>query len=153
MEEIEAFFKKHNAPVFHEVSPLADPSVFGLLNERGYQPVELTSVMFRPLDAENASGLPKNPNISTRIIGTDEIDIFAKTSVAGWSAEMPEFEDFGIELCRIGANSKGALPFIAELNGKPIATGTLYVYDDVALLAGASTIPESRKTRRTKCSA
>jgi GNAT superfamily N-acetyltransferase len=145
LEEIEAFFKRHKSPVFHEVSPMADPSIMTLLNERGYQPIELTSVMYRTLDLENALDLPKNPNISTRIIGKDEVEIFAKTSVAGWSAEMPEFADFGIELCRVGANSKGALPFIAELEGKPIATGTLYIYDDVAELAGASTIPEGRR--------
>lgn len=145
MDEIEAFFRKHNAPVFHEVSPLADSSVMALLNKRGYQPCELTSVMYRTLDAESAFDLPKNPNISTRIIEPEEIDIFAKTSVAGWVSEMPEFESFGLELCKVGANSKGALSFIAESVGKPIATGTLYIYDDVALLAGASTIPESRK--------
>ncbi len=143
--EIEAFFQTHNAPVFHEVSPLADASVLALLNGRGYQPIELTSVMFRPLDAENEIGLPKNPNISTRIIGADEIDIFVKTAVADWSAEIPEFEDFRIQLCRVRANTKGATSFLAESGGKPIATGTLYIYDDVAELAGARTIPEYRR--------
>ncbi len=144
METIEAFFKKHNAPIFHEVSPLADASIIALLNERGYQPIELTSVMYRTLDSENAFSLLKNVHISTRIVGKDEIDIFAKTSVAGWSAEMPEFADFGVELCTVGANSKGATSFIAELDGKPIATGTLFVCGNVAMLGGASTIPESR---------
>ncbi len=145
MDKIEEFFKRRNAPVFHEVSPLADSSLIDLLNERGYQPIELTSVMYRTLDAENTLGLPKNPRISTRIISSDEIDIFAKTSVTGWSAEMPEFADFGIELCTVGANSKSASSFIAELDGKPIATGTLFIYDDIAFLAGTSTVPEGRK--------
>jgi hypothetical protein len=44
----------------------------------------------------------------------------------------------------VGANSKSILPFIAELNGKPIATGSMSIYEDVAILCGASTIPESR---------
>ncbi len=145
LDAIEAFFKQRNAPVFHEVSPMADSSLLGLLNERGYCPVELTSVMFRPLDAENEIDLPNNPNIGTRIIGKDEVEIFAKTSADGWSSEMPEFSDMMMQYCRIGAQSAGALPFIAELDDKAIATGTLYVYDDVALLAGASTIPEARK--------
>lgn len=144
METIESFFKKHNAPVFHEVSPVVDDSIMALLNERGYQPVELTSVMYRTLDSTNALNLPKNRHISTRIIGKDEVNVFAKTSVAGWIEEMPELADFGIELCRIGANSKSALPFIAELDGKPIATGSMSICDDVAMLCGASTIPESR---------
>jgi hypothetical protein len=49
LEEIESFFRERDAPVFHEVSPLAGISLFGLLNGRGYQPVELTSVMHRSL--------------------------------------------------------------------------------------------------------
>ncbi len=144
LDEIEEFFRKHNAPIFHEVSPLADASLINLLNDRGYQPIELTNVMYRMLGADDAVDSPKNSNISTRIINSDEINIFAETSVAGWSAEMPEFADFGIELCTVGANSKGASSFIAELGGKPIATGTLFVCGDVAMLGGASTIPESR---------
>ena len=145
LDEIEEFFKRHAAPVFHEVSPLADASLIGLLNERCYQPIELTSVMYRMLGAEDALDSQANPRISTRIVSGDEIDIFAETSVAGWSAEMPEFADFGIELCKIGAVTKGASPFIAEFDGKPIATGMLFVYEDVALFGGASTIFEGRR--------
>ena len=144
METIESFFKKHDAPVFHEVSPMVDDSIIALLNKRGYQPIELTNVMYRTLDSEEAFNLPKNVHISTRIIDKDEVDVFAKTSVEGWIAEMPEFADFGLELCQVGANSKSILPFIAELNGKPIATGSMSICDDVAMLCGASTIPESR---------
>ncbi len=145
LDEIEAFFKKHNAPVFHEVSPMADPSLLGLLDERGYRPFELTSLMFRPLVLDDEVTLPKNPNIETRIIGADEIEVFAKTSVSGWSAEMPERESFGLEFCKVSVNSKGASAFIAEIEGKPIATGTLFVCGDVGELGGASTIPEARR--------
>jgi len=65
LDEIEAFFKRHDAPIFHEVSPLADSSVINLLNERGYQPIELTNVMYRTLGAENAIDSQTNPRIST----------------------------------------------------------------------------------------
>ena len=144
MDEIEAFFKQHDAPVFHEVSPLADPSLLGLLNERGYRPVELTSMMFRSLESEDKINLPKNPNIETRIIGAEEIDIFAKTAVKGWSAEMPEFESFGLDFCRVSANSKSASSFIAEIEGVSAATGSLLICEDVGELGGASTVPEFR---------
>ncbi|MEJ7618307.1 MAG: hypothetical protein WKF30_15380, partial [Pyrinomonadaceae bacterium] len=49
LEKIENFFAERGAPVFHEVSPLADPGLLPLLNERRYQPLEFTSVMYRPL--------------------------------------------------------------------------------------------------------
>jgi len=37
------------------------------------------------------------------------------------------------------------LSFLAELNGQPIATGALTIAGDVALLAGASTVPSARR--------
>ncbi|MEP7038631.1 MAG: GNAT family N-acetyltransferase [Acidobacteriota bacterium] len=144
LDEIEAFFKRHNAPVFHEVSPMADALLIGLLNERGYRPVELTSVMFRLFESKDEISLPKNPNISTKIIGADEIDIFAKTAVAGWSAEMPEFESFGLDFCKVSAHSKSASSFMAEIEGVPIATATLFICEEVGELVGASTMPEVR---------
>src|SRR5262249_32857769 len=49
MERLEEFFQKRGAHVHHEVSPMADPALLALLNERGYQPIELTSVMYRPV--------------------------------------------------------------------------------------------------------
>ncbi|MEZ5345988.1 MAG: hypothetical protein R2681_10585 [Pyrinomonadaceae bacterium] len=145
LDEIEEFFKCRNAPVFHEVSPMADPSLIGLLNKRGYQPVELTSVLIRPLDVENELDLAVNPNIRTRIIREDEVELFAQTSTGGWSSEMPEFSDMMLQYSRVGAQSSGALPFIADLNDEAIATGTLYICGEVALLAGASTIPSGRR--------
>lgn len=49
IERLEEFFQDLNAPVFHECSPLADPSAVAQLNERSYEPFEFTSVMFRPI--------------------------------------------------------------------------------------------------------
>ncbi len=144
MDELEDFFKSHNAPVFHEVSPLADPSHMELLNRRGYQPMELTSVMYLSLAKQAPSARPLNPQITTRVIKSDEVDIWARTAASGWSTEMPGMEDFMFSFCRIGAQCAEAFPYIAEMDGDPISTGALLIYEDVALLAGASTIPEGR---------
>src|SRR5918992_268459 len=40
LDQIEQFFEARGAAVFHEVCPVADQSVFTLLQERGSQPVE-----------------------------------------------------------------------------------------------------------------
>jgi len=50
VDELEAFFRERGAPIFHEVSPLADAAVLPLLIGRGYQPFEFTSVLYRPID-------------------------------------------------------------------------------------------------------
>jgi GNAT superfamily N-acetyltransferase len=77
------------------------------------------------------------------VVEKDEIDVWAETSVEGWS-EFPEYADFFRDLAKVVAHSKGP-SFLAELDGKPIATGALTIHGDVALLAGASTIPDARR--------
>ena len=144
LEKLEVFFMKHNAPVYHEVSPLADASTINLLNERGYQPVELTSVMFMPIE-EIKLDSAVNPKIKTRIIETGEEKLWAQTSADGWATEMEGLADFMFQFGQISAQVNGGFPFLAELEGKPISAGMLFVYDDVAILAGASTIPEGRR--------
>ena len=127
----------------HEVSPLADASLFGLLNERGYRPIEFTSVMYRRLAAADASGTAINPNITTRIIRADEAGLWARTSSEGWNTEMEGLADFMYEFGQISARSM--VSFIAEADDQPVATGALFINEETALLAGASTIPAGRR--------
>ncbi|MDQ3064088.1 MAG: GNAT family N-acetyltransferase [Acidobacteriota bacterium] len=145
LDKIETFFKNHNAPVFHEVSPLADASLFALLNERGYQPLEFTSVMFRPMTGVINLGVPLNSKIKTRIVETGEEKLWAQTSANGWATEMEGLAEFMFEFGQISAQCAGGFPFLAEIENAPVATGMLFVYDDVALLAGTSTVPEGRR--------
>lgn len=144
LDEIEAFFAKHDAPVFHEISPLADPSHMELLASRGYRPVELTSVMFREL----TSGVEKrerNAELKTRVIGSQEVELWARTSAEAWKTEHEVLGDFMFNFGSISAQCTGAFPYIAELAGSPIATGMLFIYDDISMLAGASTLPDGRR--------
>jgi Acetyltransferase (GNAT) family len=144
-DEIEAFFKERNSPILHEVSPLADASVLALLNERGYKPIEYTNVMFQTIGKDFDPQLALNPKITTKIIGEDEILMWAETSANGWITEMPDHVDFMKEFGRISANCDGCYSFLAESEEKPIATGALFIFDGVAEAAGASTIPAGRK--------
>ncbi len=59
-------------------------------------------------------------------------------------ASLPKWQISSRELNQVVAHSKG-LSFMAELDGKPIGTGALTIAGDVALLAGASTIPAARR--------
>ncbi|CAN5264791.1 hypothetical protein BH10ACI1_BH10ACI1_14460 [soil metagenome] len=145
LDKLEAFFKKHDAPVFHEVSPMADISLMALLNERGYQPIELTNVMFQEIDDENNLNPAINPQITTRIIEKGEEKLWAQTSTSGWATEMEGLAEFMFQFGQISAQASGGFPFLAELDGKAIAAGMLFIYDDVAILAGASTVPEGRR--------
>jgi GNAT superfamily N-acetyltransferase len=145
MNLIEAFYQQRGAPVCHEVSPLAGPALLALLNERGYQPIEFTSVMFRPIQPGFHLPAPHNDRVRVRLIQADEQELWAQTGAMGWYTEAPELAGQLLELTRITAKKPGALPFLAELDGRAIAAGVLSLCEGVALLGGASTIPAARK--------
>ena len=142
LARMEAFFGERQVPVLHEVSPLAQASLLPLLAARGYRPIEYTNVLF--LDLHTVPALA-TPNISTRVIDPAEADAWAQTAAAGWLPEAPELESFLREMGQLTAHSVGMVPFLAEVEGRAIATGSLFISGDVALLAGASTVPAGRR--------
>jgi hypothetical protein len=145
LEALEQFFRERAAPVHHEVSPLADASVLALLNQRGYQPFEFTSVLFRPIRPGLRLTASRNERIRVRQVGEADEELFARTGAQGWAGEHPELADQLLDLMRVGLHKAGGYAFLAELDGRAIAAGGLNVVDGVALLAGASTVPEGRK--------
>jgi hypothetical protein len=131
--------------VHHEVSPLAEAPLLALLNGRGYQPLEFTSVLFRPIRRDLRLMAPRKDRIRVRQVGEADEELFAQTGAKGWVGEHPELADELLDLMRIGLRKAGGYAFLAELDGRAVAAGGLNVVDGVALLAGASTIPEGRK--------
>jgi hypothetical protein len=141
LDELEEFFSSRDCPVHHEVSPLADPSTLTLLGARDYRPIELTTVLHRPVD----SPLPRSTasDVHVRPIAIDEARTWADATALGWG-ETPELGDFMREMGVVMASSRNVTAFVAEIDGEVAATGALSIHDGVALLAGASTIPPFR---------
>jgi hypothetical protein len=142
LQQLEHFFEERGAEIDHEVSPLADEATITLLKKRGYQPIEFTSIMFMPIERDVA--FESEGRATVRIARKGEEEEWARLAAHGWS-DFPGLEDFMNDLGRITANSRGITPFFAEIEGKPVATGSLSIQDGVALFAGASTIHEARK--------
>ena len=143
LNTIESFFHERGAEVFHEVSPLADPSTFALLNERDYQPLEFTSVLFRPISRDIELPAAPNEQIKVRLRGKDEEERWSNTALEGWG-EFEEVREFMKDMGKVQACSE-TLGFFATLDDQPIATGMMSMHEGVALLAGASTIPDARR--------
>ena len=164
-DAIERFFTSRGSPVFHEVSPHAGAEVFATLAGRGYKPIELSNVMYLPLDrparpdaapawsrrsspdlsraeADASTGPTVNPRLRIRTVDRSEADWYGTVAARGWS-EMPEVVPFIQGFAR--SSVEVATCFVAELDGPAIATAALFVHDGVALLAGASTVPEGRR--------
>lgn len=141
LDAIEEFFKTRGSDVFHEVSPLAGVDLFATLSKRGYYPTELSSVLFRPIDPDSSTpGV--SPAIRIREVDMTEADMFADVCARGWS-ESPQVRSFVLGMARITIERSHAL--VAEIDGTPVATGSLFIHDGVAVFAGASTVPEGRR--------
>ena len=141
---LEAFFRERGAEVHHEVCPLAETSLLALLNQRGYQPLELSTVLFRPIEPGLELAAPSDPSIRVRLIQSGEDSLWAQTAARGWMDVAPEYFDYITELGPVNAERTNTLCFLAESDDEPIAAGGLSLFGGVALLAGASTIPEWR---------
>jgi hypothetical protein len=140
-EELENFFRHRSAPVHHEVSPRAHPDTLTQLGVRGYIPVEQSTVLLRPTSLPIAA----NPNVKVREIRPDEWSRWSRTAGEGWSSESPELATFVEAFAHVLIRADGVKCFVAEIEGRAVATGSLSIAGDVALLMGASTIPSARR--------
>jgi hypothetical protein len=139
-DAMERFFTSRGSPVFHEVSPHAGIEVYAALARRGYKPIELSNVLYQPIDA--STGLTVNPKLRIRMVEKHEADWYGAVAARGWS-EMPDVLPFIQGFAR--SSVEVATCLIAERDGDAIATAALFMHDGVALLAGASTVPEGRR--------
>lgn len=147
LDEIERYFMARGAPVLHEVCPLSGVDLSALLHERGYFPVEFTSVLYRPIHADTGHAQTHSDSgVTVRVVGTAEGDVWAQTSAGGWG-EMPGASEFLRDMGAINAVREDAVCFLAERDGNPIAAAALCVSsgEGVAQMAGASTLPEARR--------
>ena len=139
LDAIERVVKSRGAAEHHEVCPLAGVEVFALLARRGYKPVELSSVLYQPIDP--TTRIQSNPAVTVRRIEPADAEMYGRVSAQGWS-EQPELMPYIEGFARLSVAC--ATCFVAEKDGRPIATAALFMHEGTALLAGASTIPSGR---------
>jgi GNAT superfamily N-acetyltransferase len=142
LDVIERFFLDRGAQVLHEVSPLVGVATLDLLCARHYRPIEISSVMYRPVEKPATED---RGNIRVRVTGREEAQHWATVSAKAWSHEHPELLDFILQTGAISAAREQSPCFLAELDGQPGATGSLCIHDGVALFAGAATVPQMRR--------
>jgi GNAT superfamily N-acetyltransferase len=76
---------------------------------------------------------------------TGDADLWSQVAADGWASESAELANFVRSFGRIITHSAGVHCFLAELEGRPVAAAALSLNGDIALLAGASTIPQARR--------
>jgi hypothetical protein len=140
LDTIEHFFRSRGSAIFHEVCPLAGVEVYAALSRRGYHPVELSTVLYQPIDA--ATRIASNPALRVRQAEKSEAEAYGRIAAQGWS-ERPEVMPYIDGFAKLSLAV--ATCFFAERDGEPIATAALFMHDGTALLAGASTVPGGRR--------
>ncbi len=141
LEQLEGFYQQFGAAVAHNISPLAATDLIARLHRRGYRPLEFDNVLVRSL---NGIVEPPHAAIEVHRIGEDEVELWAQVASDGWCSDAPEYQDFIKPFARLSAQTANVHCFLACRGGEPVATGSLHLHGDVALLAGASTIPSAR---------
>ena len=126
--------------VHHEISPMADDSLWPLLTKRGYTPIEFTSILYRELP-EYAQGEHAG-NLEVRAVGAADTETLIRVNQEGWG-NVAGIGDLG-DLVRTMSSAAGVRSLIAWSEGEPIAAASLNIQGRIALLAGACTIPEAR---------
>jgi GNAT superfamily N-acetyltransferase len=143
-DEIESFFSSRNADTMHETCPLADSALLRILPDRGYRPIEQSTVLYQALRA-TADAMPEpNQSLRVRLLSADEFDVWATTTSLGWS-DTPELAQFILDFGRSYACAAGMTTLIAEWDGEPAAAAALSIQSGVAVLGGASTVPKFRR--------
>ena len=139
---IERFFLDRGAPVLHEVSPLAGVAALDLLCARNYRPIEISSVLYQPIEKL----LPEDDSrLRVRIVDPEETKLWTDISTRGWTSDHPELSEFFLQFGTISSARRQSVYFLAEFEGKPGAAGVLSLHEGIALFGGASTIPELRR--------
>src|SRR5450432_2992985 len=87
LDVIERFFLDRRAQVHHEVSPLVGVEALELLCARQYRPIEVSSVMYRPVEKLMAED---RVDLRVRVTGPEEAQLWADVSVKAWTHEHPE---------------------------------------------------------------
>jgi GNAT superfamily N-acetyltransferase len=142
LTQIEEFFQARGGAVHHEVCPLAGVALSRSLAERGYVPCEMSNVLYWELPKADTLLIPVGA-MTVRVAGPEDLPEYAAAAQAGWS-EAGEVAHLIADLTQVMFAATGYVGFMVRQAGKTIATAGLVIHDGVALLAGASTIPEAR---------
>lgn len=143
LDGVEAFFRERGAEPLLSISPLAGDTLLPRLVWRGYRPVELTGVLFRPLAPTVVA--PVEAGVRVRRVGPDETELWGEVAARGWGSESAEAAAFVRRLGAVHARSRASFAFLAEHDGVPVAAGSLRLAERVAVLSGAATLPEARR--------
>ena len=154
LQKIEALWAERKTVVQAEVSCLADSQVGTLLTRRGYELRGFEHVLGLSLVPGDArAALDKESDIVVTTSGDHELALWIDTVVTGFLTPDTQgaaaHESFARDVMEqvIGdmADTRGMVRFLARQGGTVIGGASMRMFDGVAQLSGAATLPAYRR--------
>ena len=153
LEAIEEAFALRRAPLQVEFASLGDPVIPRMLSHRGYELIGFENVLGLPLDLAQLQDVEAGP-ITVDHAGPDDTATWMDAVATGFlhpdTFDGPaSHESFNREAIEQIFGDTFATPsferFIARRNGAVAGGASLRIYEGVAQLAGAATLPDHRR--------
>jgi ribosomal protein S18 acetylase RimI-like enzyme len=160
LAQLEAEYDARGAELRVEQATLADPAVASLLTRRGYELVGYENVLGLELDATTRDTLARARDedaargLTIAAASADEMRLWIDTVTEGFMHAdsfdgPPPTEAFPREAIEKVFEGFGATPgvtlYLARRNGEIAGGGSLRLFEGLAQLAGASTLPAHRR--------
>lgn len=140
---MEDFYRSRGAATNIETCPLAHPSLFEALGQRGYRVVEFSNVLYRVIEAgEEFGSIPQG--LTVRKARDEERTFWAETVARGFADEIPVTPEL-VSVLSAFADRPGAQLWLAEMDGEVAGGAAVAVADGTAGLFGAATLPAFRR--------
>ena len=143
MDELENFYRSRGSGVNMEVCPMADISLYELLGCRGYSVIELSNVLYRPIESPTRPAMLP-PGVEIRRAAAGEARFWAETVSRGFAEHFPVTEEL-IEIMEMFSQRPSDQTYLAYCDGKIAGGAALCTHNGVAGFFGASTLPEFRR--------
>jgi len=150
LEAVERAYAAHETPVQVELACLATPEIGAFLTRRGYALVNFENVLGRPLPFEPAAAAA---GISVSECSDGDLAGWLDVAIAGFASPdlegVPSHESFPREaLERTMADmsqASGFVRYLARREGQVAGAASMRLFDGIAQLCGAATLPEHRR--------
>jgi GNAT superfamily N-acetyltransferase len=141
---------ERGVPVQAELSCLAAPEIVALLTRRGYALVNFENVLGRRLPVEPG---PVASGISVSACPADELAEWLDVAITGFASPdlqgVPSHEEFPREALEQTmadmAHASGFVRYLARLDGAVAGAASMRLFEGVAQLCGAATLPQHRR--------
>lgn len=143
LDRLEDFYFSRGAPVNAELCPFIDPSLVELLGKRPYRLAEFSNVLIRELDPEEKFA-PPAVGVTVRVAELGEAKTFTGIMVEGFADGAPVARSL-LDIMEGFFYRAAGCSIYALVDGELAGGAGLDIHDGIAVMAGASTLPQFRK--------